>query len=241
MILPTPDDLIDVLEATWPPAARQTVGPWTIRDGRGGGQRVSAATAQAPFTSEDISAAEAAMDALNQPRLFMIRGTDTVLDNELADRGYAIKDPVTLYASPVDVLLDAPIPPISTFPIWPPLHIMRDIWEAGGIGPARVDVMSRVAGAKTGVLSRSSGRASGAAFVAIHHGIAMLHALEVLQTQRRQGAGINMMRAAAKWAQDQGVGVFSLVVTDANVGANALYRGMGMTTVGKYHYRIEQK
>ena len=42
----TPAELYATLEATWPPAARRRVGPWTIRDGQGGGKRVSAATAE---------------------------------------------------------------------------------------------------------------------------------------------------------------------------------------------------
>ena len=37
-------DILTTLDATWPAAARQTMGPWIIRDGQGGGKRVPAAT-----------------------------------------------------------------------------------------------------------------------------------------------------------------------------------------------------
>ena len=40
---PDPAMLHAVAEATWPPAATQTLGPVTLRDGKGGGKRVSAA------------------------------------------------------------------------------------------------------------------------------------------------------------------------------------------------------
>ncbi len=58
--------LYDVIEATWPPASLTEVGPFTIRDGAGGGKRVSAATINQPVTADDLPIAEAAMQALGQ-------------------------------------------------------------------------------------------------------------------------------------------------------------------------------
>lgn len=62
-----PDLLAEVTEATWPPAATHRHGPWLIREGQGGGQRVSAASATGNWTEADIPTAEAAMRALGQP------------------------------------------------------------------------------------------------------------------------------------------------------------------------------
>ena len=56
--------------------------------------------------------------------------------------------------------------------------------------------------------------------------------------QRRQGVGANILRKAARWAQDNGAAVLSLAVTRANTGANALYASLGMRPVDKYHYRV---
>ena len=36
------DTLFAVMETTWPAASVQQVGPWLIREGQGGGKRVSA-------------------------------------------------------------------------------------------------------------------------------------------------------------------------------------------------------
>ena len=47
-MMPGVQHLYSVIEGTWPPASEARVGPWIIRDGQGGGQRVSAATATAP-------------------------------------------------------------------------------------------------------------------------------------------------------------------------------------------------
>ncbi|MDP4033109.1 MAG: GNAT family N-acetyltransferase [Pseudorhodobacter sp.] len=224
------------LDATWPAASARSLGPWVIRDGQGGGKRVSAATANAAWTDPDIAAAEAAMRALHQTPLFMIREGDAVLDAALAARGYTVVDPVVVYAAACASLAPAP-DPMSAFAHWPPLGIARDIWAAAGIGPARLAVMARAEGHKTAILGRTSDRASGVAFVAIHGKTAMLHALEVAPTLRRQGSANNILRAAAMWAQDHGATSLLLVATRANLGAAALYASLRLKVVGQYHYR----
>ncbi len=182
------------------------------------------------------------MSALNQPHLFMIRDHDaTTQDAELEARGYRAEAPTTAYCCPIQTLTSDAVPLRSAFSIWPPLAIMDEIWATGGIGPDRLAVMARVRGAKTAVLGRTDNHACGTGFIAIHNDIAMIHAIEVAPNQRRKGTAINIMRAAARWAQDQGARHFGLLVTDANAPANALYRKLGLTVVGHYHYRIRQK
>ncbi|MGB8815125.1 MAG: GNAT family N-acetyltransferase [Paracoccaceae bacterium] len=233
----TPADLYATLDATWPAAATRSIGPWTVRAGQGGGQRVSATTAHAPWTAADIPLAEAEMAALGQPALFMIRDGDGALDTELAARGYRLNDPVVAYAAPC-----APIAApdqMTTFPHWPPLGIATDLWAEAGTNAARIAVMHRTTTAKTVILGRQNDRAAGVAFVAIHRQIAMLHALEVAAHMRRQGSANNILRAAAHWAHDNGATTLSLVVTQANTNARALYASLGMEVVGQYHYRLK--
>ena len=130
---------------------------------------------------------------------------------------------------------------MTTFPHWPPMQIARMLWEDAGIGPARVRVMERVQGPKTVILGRMNDRPSAAAFVACHKGHAMLHALEVVPSLRRQGSAQNVLSAAAVWAKAQGADTLSLVVTTANAAARALYSRMGMQEVAGYHYRRKQE
>lgn len=233
----TPDQLAQVAEATWPPAATHRHGPWLIREGRGGGQRVSAASPAADWTPDDIPQAEAAMQALGQAPLFVIHPQDAALDAALAARGYARHDPVIAYAAPTAALADPPPPFLTTFPHWPPLAVATQLWAAGGIGPARLAVMHRVQGPKTAILGRSGDRAAGAAFTAIHGNIAMLHGLEVAPDLRRKGCAHNILRAAALWAQDHGATTLALLVTERNLAARALYASLNMEVVGQYHYR----
>ena len=229
--LPT---LYEAIDQTWPAARRWTEQGWTLRDGQGGGKRVSAASQAAP--DADIDVAEAAMRAMGQTPLFMLRHGDEALDEALAGRGYSVIDPVNLYVLPVDQLTDVPIPPVTAFEIWEPLAIMLDVWAQGGIGPDRINVMHRAA-QKTAILSRWKEKPGGVAFAAIHDGVCMVHAVEVLEHQRGMGVGKWMMRRAAHWAQAQGATHMAVLCTKENVPANRLYQGLGFAHVGDYHYR----
>ena len=230
----TPALLAEVMEATWPAARCWRLGPFTLRDGAGGGKRVSAASAEGPFTAQGLDAAIAAMP---EP-LFLIRAGDETLDAALDARGWRIIDPVVAYAAPVSELT-AKLPGLTAFPHWPPLEIARALWAEGGIGPGRIAVMDRVTGPKAAILGRTGDRPAGVAFVACHGSEAMLHALEVRNSQRRQGLGLNLLHAAANWAADQGATRLSLVVTRQNAAARALYARLGMQVVGQYHYRMK--
>ncbi len=226
----------EVCDRTWPAARRFDHGAWTLREGQGGGKRVSAATARGQVVAADIEDAETAMRALEQTPLFMIRNGDEALDGMLEARGYRIVDPVVIYSLPIEQLTDVSIPRVTAFNIWEPLAIMREIWAQGGVGPARMQVMERTE-EKTAILSRWKEMPAGVAFAAIHDGICMVHAVEVLPHQRRQGVAGWMMRRAAFWAQARGATQMAVLCVVQNAGANALYRAMGFTEQGRYHYR----
>lgn len=227
------DHLGRVMEATWPPARSWRVGPFQFRDGAGGGKRVSAASLVEPWTEADL-------DLLASVSLVLIGEGDGMLDATLAKRGWQIVDPVVAYSAPVDRLMTK-LPPLAAFPHWPPLQIAHEVWAEGGIGPARLAVMERVAGDKAALLARLGDRPAGVAFVARHGEDAMLHALEVRQAFRRQGVGRILMQAAANWAAGLGAARLSLVVTAQNTAARALYARLEMQVVGQYHYRMNDR
>lgn len=232
----TVDAMTALIDATWPAASRQTTGGWVIREGKGGGSRVSAAT----LLRDDaqIGVAEAAMRDLGQTPLFMIRPGEAGLDGALEGRGYRIKDPTLFYTAPIAALATERPPPVTCFAAWPPLAAQAEIWDAGGIDDARIDIMRRANGPKTAFLGRMNDTPAGAAFAAIHDGTVMLHAIEVPSALRRLGMARHLIRAAAFWGQDNGGVDLSLLVTRANQGANALYASLGMQAVEGYHYRI---
>ncbi len=228
---------LELMRATWPPADARACGPFTIPGEAGGGKRVTAARCAGVPSAGEITAAEREMDALGRQALFVVTPDQAGFDRDLARRGYLTLDPTLALTCPVERLSDAP-PPVSGFTVWPPLQVMRDIWAEGRIGPDRVAVMERTDAPKTAILGRTDDRPAGAAFVAVHGGAAMVHALEVRAAQRRRGLGRHMMAHAARWAAGQGAADLAVLVTEANETAIAFYRGLGMEGGRCYHYRF---
>lgn len=241
MTLPDALSLCTVIDATWPAAAVLDLDPWTIRTGAGGGNRVSAATARRDVRTEELPRAAQAMRDLGQEPVFQIRPGDDATDAVLAKAGYLKRDETVIYAAPIATIATHRPPPVTAFTVWPPLAAQADIWAQGGIGPARLAIMDRVRGLKTSIFGRTDDRPAATLFVALHGDIAMLHALEVAPVFRRRGLAQQLTRAAAFWAQGQGATIFSLLATTGNGAANALYQGLGMTDVGRYHYRALPK
>lgn len=239
MSLPDDKRLYQVIAGTWPSRATLQVGPWTLRDGGNGGSRVSSTTADGPWAPSDFPLAEEACAGLGQPSLFMIRAGEEALDDALAERGYVIKDPVNLYAAPVEAIATERPPPITAFTVWPALAAQKEVWAAGGIGAGRLAVMDRAPMPKTTLMGRADDRVAGTVFVGIHDDCAMIHALEITASARRKGLARHLTRAAAFWARDNGALWLTLVTTKANTAANGLYTSLGMTLVGHYHYRIK--
>lgn len=233
---PRPDRLFAALDATWPAARYVWTGPWTLREGLGGGQRVSAATAEGQIDESAIDTAEKGMRDLGQTPLFMIRNDDQALDAWLAQRGYDIVDPVTMYLTPVRALAEGHST-ASVTQCWPPLAIQREIWSDAGIGPARIEVMNRVSVTKSALLGRKRDTPGGTVFIATDGDVAMMHALEVLPAERRNGIGRQLLIACASWAASSGANWLALAVVTANAPANTLYRNSGMEPAATYHYR----
>ena len=225
-------DLLAVLSATWPAAETVRLGPWTLRRGAGGGQRVSAATLDGPLAPLDP--AEAAMQAWGQPPIFMIRPGDHALDAILAAAGYVVRDPTVFLQAPAAELAGGASPVIRCEA---PLATMREIWTAGGVGRARLAVMARCPSPRIWLLGRMDDRPVACAFVGCHGATAMLHALHVAPAFRRRGLGTTMTRGAAAWAQSVGATTLTLAVTAGNHEARALYGGLGFAEAGGYHYR----
>jgi len=237
-----PERYFEAIDATWSPARFIEQGPFSLRMGKGGGKRVSAATLTGSDASmKQIEAAASAMTAVDQSPLFMLKPGQDALDATLDDLGYKIIDPVVVYASPAeDLAQHAPVG-LKVIPCSFPLAVQREIWASDDIGPERIEVMERSSDPKSFLMARHEDRAAGTVFVSSQGEIAMLHALTVSLRARRQGIGRNLTYGCAKWAMDQGATTFALVTTEENAAARALYEGLGMTAVTRYHYRIKSQ
>lgn len=229
--------LFEALGASWPPLAERALGPFTLRDGDGGGRRVSAATVAGEFSPAEFARALDAVARMDAPA-FRIGPGSARLDAALAARGWEMRDPTAIRLGATDALGQGPSPAVRE--VWPPSEAQRRIWEDSGIGPARQRVMARAAGPRTSLLGLAGEDVAGTAFAALHGRIVFLHALEVAPRFRRQGVARNLVRAAARWGlrQDPGAGWLALAVTRANEPANRLYAALGMAEVAGYHYRV---
>ncbi len=236
MTPPDSDRLMAVLDATWRPAARADIPGWAIRLDAGGGRRVSAASALNPGTVPDITAAEAAMQAQAQTPLFRLRDNEAALHAALAARGYRVADPTVILAARPGALT-APQDRRGAICDMP-LAVQAEIWAAGGIGAARLAVMARAARPRAWLLSRTAEAPAATAFVAMAHGIAMLHAVEVAARHRGAGHGRRLLLLAGAWAAAAGADWLALAVTRANAPALALYQGEGMRDAAGYSYRV---
>ena len=236
-MIPTEADLFQTVDATWPAFATHKKGVWTLREGRGAGQRVSAASTNDVASVADIDQASAAMREMGQNPLFMVRGVQPELDGILDDLGYEIVDPVDLLMARSSNLAEYDQPSLRVIFNSEPLAIQAEIWREGEIDLARLEVMKRADDPKTFLFSRQDNRPAGTGFIACHYNIAMVHAVEVLPSARRLGVAEAMMRGAAWWAEQKGVGWFSCLATSENVPAQSLYRKMGMEVAAQYHYR----
>ncbi|MBL4750627.1 MAG: GNAT family N-acetyltransferase [Amylibacter sp.] len=233
---PSQTDLFDALDATWAPLALHTHDGWIIREGAGGGQRVSAATPLIDTQNHKISSAVDKMASLGQLPLFMIRNTNTALDTELQDLGYKVVDPVVILIAPTAELLKNPLHKMQTVhTLNTPDTNAKNIWAAGGIDQGRLNVMARVKGPKT-ILSADG---MGVAFAATHNNIAMIHAVEVASNHRRKGVANAMMYKAFEWAKDQECTWIAILTVRANIPARTLYENLGMEKAAAYHYRLK--
>lgn len=225
-------DYLRALDATWPAAEFLDTGGWRLRRGAGGGKRVSAASG-----GGDVEQAEAAMAAWGQRSLFQLWPGDEALDADLAQRGYEVVDPVHVYAAPAASMIDEQSEAMRILRLFAPIALAEDIWRDGGVNADRIAVMGRAQGAKDYLMARIGDRPAAVGFAATAGDIAMVHSIETVPAQRRQGAGRMIVQAAARFARDEGATTLALAVTKANTAANALYQSLGMTVVSEYHYR----
>lgn len=233
--LPSEARLLAALRATWPPAAEEAAEGWMLRDGAGGGSRVSAAVSAG---GRDPAALAALARARGRTPLAQTPDGDPALDAAFAEAGWEAFDPTALYAAPAVSLAMLPLPEGV---VWVEgqgrVVLLEEIWETDGVDAARRAVMARAPGPSATIMTRTDHAVAGVGFAALDGEVAMLHAAVVRPEQRRQGAGRALVAGAADWAVRNGADVLALAVTEANAPARTLYEACGMRRVGGYRYR----
>ncbi|ARO13671.1 GCN5-related N-acetyltransferase [Ketogulonicigenium robustum] len=234
--------MLDLMEPTWPPAARVQQGALVLRQGQGGGSRVSAIT-RAGTPRDALAAlpeAETIVRGWGQTPLYMLSdgdADDDALAALLQARGYQKTDAVFIFDGPLPV---AALPTDAALRLsygWPADAAALAAWANDGrVGDARMAVMARAQGPKTVIALSDNGKPVGALFIAVHAGAAVLHALEVVPAARGRGYSHVLLGAASHWAATQGAQRMLLVVSKDNTPAVTLYLRHGLQAVGGYYY-----
>ena len=233
---PGQTELFEAVDTTWAPLAIHDYHGWLIREGAGGGQRVSSATQILGTPGATIKAAEKKMASLRQNPLFMIKATDNDLDIELAALGYKIVDPVAILIARIDNLQEMKSGQDHRIArLVAPDNNAKSIWATGGIDHNRLNVMKRVAAPKITLSANNKG----VAFVVTHDNIAMVHAVEVAKSHRRKGVANALMYEACHWAREMGCKWISVLTVRQNIPAIKLYKSLEMVEAAAYHYRIK--
>jgi GNAT superfamily N-acetyltransferase len=220
--------LKDRMEATWPPLRKDRRGDWWLRQGAGGGQRVSAASPAGPRAVAELDGVIAAM---SEP-LFLLDAADTAVDQALAARGFVVHDPVVILAADPAVMAGQRV-----HVDWPVPDAVQGLWALGKVGEGRLAVMGRVQGQKAALWIADQGEPVAVGFCGMKGDFAGVHAVFVAPHRRGQGLGRRLMQGIARWAVDQGARQMALAVTTANRPARQLYARLGMDEIGASHYR----
>lgn len=230
----------EAIEATWPPAETVMLGDWRIRRGRHGGRRCGSVKPSGnPGMALDDALARITGQFViwDEPAYVQLpQGMDS-LDAALAARGWTKEGDSHVLAAEAASLADHGIGGRMVIRVSAPLAALDELWDDGGIGPARRAVMARAPEPKIVLLARESDRAAGALFIGCHGDLAVPHALQVGRAFRQRGLGRALMIAGARWAVENGARTIALSVDTGNDAALALYRGCGFAACGRYHYR----
>ncbi len=224
----TQSQYFEAIDATWPAAAYQHIEGWLLRNGQGGGKRVSAASQIE--RDADIGVAVRHFEHRGETPLFMLTAGEDELDAELASLGFKVIDPVVVLSRK----LEEPTGDITSQQHQEVTKTAQTIWIAGGISFPRFNVMMRAAEPRV-ILTLAD---QAVAFASISNGLCMVHAVEVLETARGKKLGTRVMQDAMIWAARHDADEIAVLTVKENAPALGLYRSMGFGEVASYHYRI---
>lgn len=260
--------LVEALIAGWRPLQRLDVDGFALLRSRGVTRRANSAVAvDAPSDDDALLAAVERIEGLvamtgEQPcfRVLDLHGPDQ-LDDLLAERGYGS----TGHSALLELALDRSLSAVPHRSAEIRTGALDEDWfeAAWSLAPregegARETMHDILAGtASVQVVLRSDGNgghggddqgrlASGtpiavgrAALVEAGKGTAtVLNMIAVHPQRRREGLGRAVSQTLLAIAAVQGASLALLEVEKDNAAASALYRGLGFTSRGAYHYRV---
>ncbi len=228
------------------PSLKQVLlGGWLLRFSGGLSRRANSVNPLGPACGEPaaaIAGAEPLYRAEGLPTIFRVPSlADPALGRELAARGYASEGESLVLHGPIDPLA-APDRAVQLLPR-PDAAWLGAMAALQGHSAAQAEIYRRIVGAiavpARFALLAIDGAAAALAFGAVHDGLLCYESVITDPRFRRQGLARRALGGLAAWARDSGATGACLQVEAQNAPGRALYAGLGMQELYRYHYRRE--
>jgi ribosomal protein S18 acetylase RimI-like enzyme len=225
----------------WPPLEEERLGEWRLRFSRGVTNRANSVLPlgpdDGPPLGERIEHVERAYRARGLPPKFQLTAAawPPELRPELSARGYVEQQPTLVMAAPIGVWHSsgtrlAPGPRPEWFDAWRTVDA-----RAADVDAARA-ILDRIA-LPTAFAERRDGEGVAAVGMGVLDGRWLgIYCMATLPHARRQGHAGAILRALLAWGRGEGASRAHLSVTEANTGAQALYRSFGFEPARAYSY-----
>jgi ribosomal protein S18 acetylase RimI-like enzyme len=229
----------------WPALRLVWLDDWQLRLGEGLTRRANSANPLRP-DYRDRAALVAACEALysnhDQPAIFRLPTIiDPALDRRLAARGYAREgESLVLYGEMGGVATAAdPAVQLLAQPSaeWFAAMALLQGYSEGQSRTYRRIVEALAVPAVFALLT-GDGEPAALAYGAVSEGLLCYQSVVADRRRRRHGFARRIISSLAAWGREQGIEGVCLDVEASNLGALALYQGIGLKTeLYRYHYR----
>jgi len=229
------------------PSLRQVLlDGWLLRFAEGLSRRANSLNPLGPECRDPAAAlavAERLYRAQGLPTIVRVPSiADPALDREAAERGYTREgESCVLYAGigAVAAFADPGVELLSA----PTAGWLAAMAKLQRHTRAQRGTYRRIVGAIAipvrFALIRADGAPAALAYGAVHDGLLVYESVITDPGRRRQGLARRVIAGLAAWARDSGAAGVCLQVEAANAPARALYAGLGLAELYRYHYRRE--
>ena len=229
----------------WPGIEVAWDGGWIRRAAKGYTQRANSVQSLDVTDDRNVTARIAAsvdwFAARGLPPIFRVTPlASPAISQALDAAGWQAIDASQLFAASLEAV--DPDPRGALYDLLDPRFLAAQ-QQLAGLSEARLAGMTALLGsiavaARGIVLHGADGAPLASALMAIADGIVITGNVVTDARHRRQGHGAAMMRTGHAWAHAEGARVAALNVAADNLGAQALYAGLGYAYQYDYHYRI---
>lgn len=234
------------MDAAWPALESSTVDGWVLRSAGGVTQRANSIWPAAETTNEAASLrhAEDWYAQHRQPVIFQLthRPENAALELFLDGRGYS-RQSETIVMTAESSLARSPAPSGTSVTLTDTASgEWLDLWWSvdGRGGDAEKQVAQAILSGAPSLYAtarNSAGDVVGTGRLSLVDGWGGIYGMATHPDFRRQGVAGAVLAALLEHASAVGVTNMWLMVTNANTGAQELYRRAGFSDVGCYHYR----